>query len=1284
MTDEPSRSPGARPPGDLLLDVPPSMPPTEPGSGVAMAVVPVLGGLGSVVLLVSMNGTSGSSGSSSGSSSALRLGAVGLVLLATVALVLVQVDRQRQQRRTTLEQARRDYLARLATARGRLREAQRHRHQALRRLHPRPTAVSCLRLPTDATDATDAADAPDLGAGMLVRWGEGDLAASPRPVAPEVPEDADPVCVDALERLVAAHRSGPGLPALLDLVTVARVEVCGGPEESRAHARALVCSAAGAHAPSDLTVAVLTDDLGAWDWLKWLPHARPAESASTTVGTVLVTDDAASLGPPLERRPARRALLVVDGPAPPPPPSGTTVVELLGPGSASAPGPAGGVHRSEVTPTGARPRVRPDRLSALEAEAVARRIAGREDPGSGRPGRSGLTAVRAELGLGDVRRLDPALVRAGRTDRDRLRVPIGVDGHGDAVHLDLKESAEQGAGPHGLVVGATGSGKSELVRTLVLGLAVTHSADELNLVLADFKGGATFAGLAGLPHVAALITNLSDDLVLVDRMHDALGGELLRRQELLRASGHASVRDHERARRAGADLRPLPSLLVVVDEFSEMLTARPELLDLFLAVGRLGRSLGLHLLLASQRLEEGRLRGLDAHLSYRVGLRTFSAQESRSVLGVPDAASLPPVPGLGYLRTDPTRLVRFSAAYVSGPAPAPSPEASPVAGDTPPSAAVVPFRAGPVAPRRPTAEPQGAPGRAGSPPSELEVVVAAVAAATGGHERAHQVWLPPLEGPMPLSGLLGVLRTDPGRGLYSPSWHDPRRLRVPVGWVDRPRDQRRDPLVLDLDGSGGHVGVVGGPRSGKSTFLLTAVIALALTATPRRCQVFALDLAGGALARLDGLPHLCARAERSEPDRVARVVAEVHGLLERRETGVPGGGDGYRDEYGEVFLVVDGWAGLREGFPDLEEPLQQVAARGLGVGVHLVLSASRWSEVRAPVRDQLGSRVELRLGDPLDSELDRRAAAAVPRDRPGRALVAGGAHALVALPRQEGVLPGEDADVGVHGLVERVRRSWPGAPAPLLRALPLEVGVEEVLRAQDPLATGHRLLLGLDERGLAPVWIDAEECHLLVLGDARSGRTTTLRTLVGEVVRTCRPDEAQLLVLDPRRTLLGEVPSEHLLAHHATAAEAAGTVADLATYLRGRLPGPTVSASQLRTRSWWSGAEVFVVIDDHDLLGGPHGTVLADLVPLLPRAGDVGLHLWVARRTGGTARAWHDPVLSALRDLSAPGLLLSGNPEEGPLVGGVRARAAPPGRGRLVTRVGNPRVVQVAARPPVF
>ena len=152
-------------------------------------------------------------------------------------------------------------------------------------------------------------------------------------------------------------------------------------------------------------------------------------------------------------------------------------------------------------------------------------------------------------------------------------------------------------------------------------------------------------------------------------MRDALNGELVRRQELLRAAGnYASLRDYTKAREKGRDLPPVPTLFVVIDEFSELLSARPEFIDLFVMIGRLGRSLGVHLLLASQRLEEGKLRGLDTHLSYRIGLRTFSAAESRVVLGVPDAYELPPQPGNGYLKFDTGDMTRFKAAYVSGPA----------------------------------------------------------------------------------------------------------------------------------------------------------------------------------------------------------------------------------------------------------------------------------------------------------------------------------------------------------------------------------------------------------------------------------------------------------------------------------------------------------------------------------------------------------------------------------------------------------------------------------------
>ena len=381
----------------------------------------------------------------------------------------------------------------------------------------------------------------------------------------------------------------------------------------------------------------------------------------------------------------------------------------------------------------------------------------------------------------------------------------------------------------------------------MLGLALTHSSEMLNFVLVDFKGGATFLGLDQLPHTSAVITNLADEAALVDRMQDALQGELVRRQELLRAAGnYRSALDYEQARAEGADLEPLPTLFVVVDEFSELLSAHRDFIDLFVMIGRLGRSLGVHLLLASQRLDEGRMHQLETHLSYRIGLRTFSAMESRGVLGVPDAYQLPSQPGNGYLKTDTTTLVRFKAAYVSGPyrrrAPR-TPEQAVVAGR------IVPLRRRTTWRRRriraAAASRSRHRGRAGG-----RALAAERRRSTGcGTRRA--------AGP---PGLAAAARraADPGPAAAAAGRRRRARadrrlgpaggvLSVPVGVVDRPFDQRRDLLMADLSGAGGHVGIAGGPQSGKSTLLRTLITALALTHTPREVQFYCLDFGGGTL-----------------------------------------------------------------------------------------------------------------------------------------------------------------------------------------------------------------------------------------------------------------------------------------------------------------------------------------------------------------------------------------------------------------------------------------------------
>ena len=1325
------------PTGQLQLQPPPQIEQSEGASGVLMNAIPMLGSLGSIVLVATM------SGSSTGGRQYI---AAGMFLFATLGFVVVQIDRQRKQRIQQVTGTRTEYLRYLGNVRQLAREAGEQQRRALTWHHPDPAA-----LPAVAEDRTRVWEHGSADPQFLhVRYGVCHQPLSLELVPPEsAPIDqVDPAAASALHRLLVVHRLQPDLPASVDLRAFDRIEVCGPEEPARSLARAMICSATAFHAPEHLVVAVLTTDqnLTHWDWVKWLPHGQSTQQSDAVGPRRMVStslDELATMLPPdlserprfgAEERPATpHILLVVDGAelplgnhvVPPDGVHGMTVLDLPvrwdeledatrlrlqfdAGAEVAAPGdgryPVQAIRlRSEVI------RAKVDQCSLATAEAFARRltplhtVSGVVESSSAE---SGADADFMELlALGDVHRFDPDQAWRHRPARDRLRVPIGTGDGGSVVHLDIKESAQQGMGPHGLVIGATGSGKSEFLRTLVLGLAMTHSPEHLNMVLVDFKGGATFAGMAELPHVSAVITNLAQELTLVDRMQDALSGEMVRRQELLREAGNfASIRDYEKARAGGEPLQPLPSLFIVVDEFSEMLAAKPEFIDLFVAIGRLGRSLGLHLLLASQRLEEGRLRGLESHLSYRVGLRTFSAQESRAVLGVPDAYELPPIPGLAYLKPDPTTMLRFKTAYVSGP---PSGRVRVRRDEGGKLRGILPFTISEVQTLEVPAdepEPEPTPVETGDQQSLLDLAVSHM---VGHGPAAHQVWLPPLDVPDTLDELMPDLVVDPQLGLVSHEWRALGGLVVPLGTVDRPREQRRDTLSVDLSGGAGHLAVVGGPRSGKSTTLRSVVAGMALTTTPLESQFFILDFGGGTFAGLAGLPHVAGIGTRSEPDVVSRIIAEVTGIVDRRERYFRANGidsiETYRarrarpheqgradDGYGDVFLVVDGWSTLRADFDDLEIEIQQLSTRGLTFGLHIVAATSRWADFRAAMRDMFGSRLELRLGDPLDSEIDRRIAALVPQNRPGRGLVSSKLHFLTALPRIDGDARPATLGEGVDDLVRRVSEAWTGPAGPKLRLLPERISLDDVCaQAGVPAALpdaekgAHPLVVGINEKELAPVLLEpATEPHLLIFGDGQSGKSSILRGLAQEIMRTRTPAQAQLVVVDYRRALLGEVPDEYLLNYLTAANQAQPALRDLATYLENRIPGPDVTPEQLRNRSWWNGAEVFVLVDDYDLVATQQSSPVAALQPLLAQARDVGLHVTVARRSGGASRALYEPVIQSLRDLAMPGLMLSGSPDEGPLLGNLRATPAPPGRGRLITRERGVEVVQMAWTEP--
>ncbi|MEA5362077.1 type VII secretion protein EccCa [Amycolatopsis sp., V23-08] len=1317
-----------RPPGgEVHLEPPPEVPRVIPGNIVmkALPIVMIVASLGMMVFMFQASNRN-----------PMMMAMGGMMVVGTLGMMAGGGGKGGGAKRAEMDEDRKDYLRYLGQMRDRAREAMVDQRAALEWVHPDPQSLWSLAASRRMWERRQ--NDQDF---LHLRVGRSSHRLATRLVPPQTGpvDELEPIATLALRRFVRAHSIVPDLPTQITLRGFAAVSMQGDRALTRGLTRAMLAQMVTFHSPDDVLVAVATAGRAKeeWEWAKWLPHAqhptmsdgigqlrmmagslaqienwldeelrdrqrfsRNATPAPDQPHVVIIVDDAEvtreeqiileeglvgvtliDLSDSIGNLAARRGLrLVVEA-------------DRLGARS------AGGVEWFG----------RPDTLSVVETESLARLIApyrvggaAGQDVSDEEPLLSNPSLLEL-LGIpGDPMTFDVQQAWRPRPIRDRYRVPFGVGEYGQPVELDIKEAAAEGMGPHGLCIGATGSGKSEFLRTLVLGMLATHSSSTLNFVLVDFKGGATFLGLDKAPHVSAVITNLADEVTLVDRMKDALAGEMNRRQEALKNGGNfKNVWEYEKARENGADLDPLPALFIVCDEFSELLAAKPDFIDLFVAIGRLGRSLQMHMLLASQRLEEGKLRGLDSHLSYRIGLKTFSAAESRAAIGVPDAFELPSVPGGGYLKFDTSTLVRFKASYVSGPyrpagIQAAGPAATVVRADKRPQLFVPDFVELPKEPEPELLE--AAPkveerqSEEAVEPSELDVIVSRL---IGQGPPAHEVWLPPLKDPNSLDTLLPNLNPTDDRGLSPVGFFGNGRLQVPLGIIDRPYEQRRDPLWADFSGASGHGVIVGGPQSGKSTMLRTLIMSMALTHTPEEAQFYCLDLGGGTLAGLADLPHVGGVAvARREPDKARRIVAELTTLLTEREgrfgaMGIDsmtefrnrkrrGEVRPEQDPFGDAFLIVDNWRALRDDFEELETAITRLATQGLSYGVHVFIAANRWADIRPAIKDMIGTRFELRLGDPTESDIDRRVAVNIPSGRPGRGLTREKLHMLGGLPRIDGSSDPETIASGVADAVAKIRAAWRGRVAPQVRLLPEMITYDEVLKL-DQHRDSKLIPIGVNEEDLQPIYLDFNaEPHFYAFADGESGKTNLLRQIARGISDRFTAKEALILLVDYRRSMLGFVQGDSLLGYAVSAAQLESMVTDVFNSMTRRLPGPDVTQEQLKTRSWWKGPELFILVDDYDLVATSTNNPLRKISDFLPQAKDVGLHLVVVRRTGGASKAMYDPIIGKLKEIAAPGMVMNGSRDEGALVGNIKAGAMPPGRGNLLTRKAGKQLVQVS------
>ncbi|MGH2479739.1 MAG: type VII secretion protein EccCb, partial [Ktedonobacteraceae bacterium] len=495
---------------------------------------------------------------------------------------------------------------------------------------------------------------------------------------------------------------------------------------------------------------------------------------------------------------------------------------------------------------------------------------------------------------------------------------------------------------------------------------------------------------------------------------------------------------------------------IIVDEFAQLIATYEDFLALFVKFGQVGRSLGMHMMLATQRIDEGRIRSLEGHLRYRIGLRTFKPDESTAVIGRPDAYYLPPAPGAGYFKVDEDIYSGFKTALISTPyVPPEKKQVNPLdlICDFTSTGHLVPFQV-PAAPDT-TASDQG------EAFTEMNMVVGRIANVPqpSGGWRVHAVWQPPLGEKI----ALGLVLRKCGLGMLDGSQWLPQLplspLSVPIGILDRPAEQKQEPLILDFSGVGGHLAIAGAPQSGKSTLLRTLLASLIVTHTPREVQIYGIDFGGGLLRVFEDAPHVGAVCNRAARDKMRRVLRRLKQILVEREAlfvarEIDSMAD-YRQqrqqghmneqEFGDVFLVVDNFGQMQTDLEandsDIITDIGHLIANGLTYGVHVVLATNLWMEIRPRQRANMGSRLELRLNDPSDSEIDRKLAVTLPAGASGRGLHPSKLVFQTALPIVKGMQEESDLSVqqALEELVARVGRSWSGPVAPPIRTLPTEV-----------------------------------------------------------------------------------------------------------------------------------------------------------------------------------------------------------------------------------------------------
>lgn len=943
------------------------------------------------------------------------------------------------------------------------------------------------------------------------------------------------------------------VPVTVSLRVSGGLGVAGPGDSAGAVARAALVQMVGTHSPMECVVAGFVPPAAAeeWSWLEWLPHT--SSPVSPLAGDHIVSTRAGSqrLLTALEELVAQRAGRDIGSlvPAPrgvekserndddvPVTPSVVVVVHDGTPADRrrlvrlAEKGPDVNVHvlwiaselsalpaacRSYVDAQAAGPGtvghvrrggsdapVTFETLSVAEATEAARRMACIEDTGVVVDDTADVPSSVSYVELHGFESLEPGH-HEQRWKRDSTQAPgskrpfalralVGHAGN-EPFYLDLKSQ-----GPHALVGGTTGAGKSEFLQSWILGLAAAYSPERVTFLYVDYKGGSAFADCVQLPHSVGLVTDLTPHLV--DRALTSLRAELHYRERLLAAKG---AKDLETLDKKGDPDTP-PSLVIVIDEFAALAQEVPDFVDGVVDIAQRGRSLGLHLIMATQRPAGVIKDNLRANTNLRIALRMADEADSSDILGVPTAAHVDPgLPGRAMARTGPGRLATFQSAYAG---------AHTVRGGGRATISVRELALGAGAVWELPDE-----GRQGAPegePDAARVVAALTGAATLiGCAQPRRPWLDDLPTSLDLAELAKRSAGSAGAAF---------------ALVDNPARQAQFVATFDPDQDGNLV-VLGGSGAGKSTALRSIAVGATLSRELAPVHLYGLDAASGGLDMLRPLPNMADVIDLDDLERVGRMMKRLVDIVRERSALFTAARASSLSEYRvsaaerglpRILLLVDGYGNFQSDYMNelgrqhIFSDFQEVLAEGRAVGVHVVMAADRVGALHTSIQALVPRTVVLRLNDENQyGMLGLRKTGLNAQSPAGR-----GVDVATRLEMQIGVLGGaariDEQARAIEQLAAKIpdREEWRAAPVPRMPAL---VKASTLAPAVDGLP-----VLGIDGITLEPRGFDLDR-PIMIAGQAGTGRTSAMAWLATSIARTY--PKRRIVHLTQRRTSIGDL-----------------------------------------------------------------------------------------------------------------------------------------------------------------